>query len=471
MQKRFPLLFFVVLWANASIAQIRVPAIYGDHMVLQQKSDVTIWGWAGVGEELTVFGSWNKEAVKIKASNAAEWKVVLKTPAAGGPFTVTIKGGTELVLKDVLIGEVWICSGQSNMEWSVNNGAEDAKAEMPKATFPDIRLFQVSKSAAESPQIRGEGVWKACDPESMKSFSSVGYFFGKRLHSELKIPIGLINASWGGTPAEAWTPAEKVTADSALDHAAKMLKEVPWCPVRPGVVYNSMIRPLVPFGIAGVIWYQGESNTVFPETYRALMQTLIESWRSDFDKNFPFYYVQIAPYAYDKNNVGVLIREQQSKMLSIPKTGMAVITDVVDDVKNIHPKFKKPVGERLANLALSETYKVGILGCQSPVYKSMTVEKNKIRILFDYAQIGLISHGGDPTQFIIAGEDKKFYPAMAKIDGSSVVVFAKEVKAPVAVRFAWDNVAIPNLFNKEELPVPSFRTDTWDMDMSPISPK
>jgi sialate O-acetylesterase len=198
---------------------------------------------------------------------------------------------------------------------------------------------------------------------------------------------------------------------------------------------------------------------------------MIERWRKDFGKDFPFYYVQIAPYAYGRTYEGALIREQQSKMLSIPNTGMVIISDVVDNVKDIHPKMKKPVGDRLANYALGETYKRPLLGYQSPVYKSMKVEKGKVRISFEYGQIGLISHGGDPTQFTIAGEDKKFYPAMARIEGETVVVFAKEVKAPVAVRFCWDNTSIPNLFNKEGLPVSCFRTDLWELEMIPIEEK
>jgi sialate O-acetylesterase len=262
-----------------------------------------------------------------------------------------------------------------------------------------------------------------------------------------------------------------VEEDSELKESASKLKPQPWSPTEPGVVYNSMLRPFVPFGIAGAIWYQGESNTVSPATYKKLMQTMIESWRSDFGKEFPFYFVQIAPYTYGRNYEGVLIREQQSKLLEVPKTGMVVIADKVEDVKDIHPKFKKPVGERLANLALANTYKRPLLGTQSPVYKSMMLEKGKIRISFHYAEIGLISLGGDPAQFMIAGEDKKFIPAVAKIDGGTVVVSSKAIKNPVAVRFCWDNTSIPNLLNKEGLPVSSFRTDNWELDMSAAEKK
>src|SRR5258706_13208440 len=472
MKRYFVFPVFVLLIAPASMAQLRLPAIFTDHMVLQQQSEVALWGWAGPSEELVITTSWNNyDPVKTKTLNTGVWKTTLKTPVAGGPHTITIKGSTEVVLKDVLIGEVWICSGQSNMEWSVNNGSTDAMEEMPKATYPEIRFFNVSKSASDFPQARGEGQWQLCTPETMKGFSSVGYFFGKKLNTDLKIPIGLINASWGGTPAEVWTPKEKIDADPELKQSAEQLKEYAWWPKESGAVYNGMIKPIVPYGIAGVVWYQGEGNTVAPSTYQKVMKTMIESWRGDFGKEFPFYFVQIAPYKYGRNYEGVLIREQQARLLSVPKTGMVIISDKVDDVQNIHPKFKKPVGDRLANYALGDTYKLPLLGYQSPVYKSMQVDKGKIRISFDYAQIGLIHEGGPPTQFSIAREDKKFVSAVSKVYIGTVDGSAKKGKNPVAVRICLDNTSIPNLFNKESLPVSAFRTDNSELDLSPVEEK
>ena len=467
MKKLILLLFAYAFTFNNALAQLRLPAIFGDHMVLQQQSDVAVWGWAGPGDELTVTGDWNKAAVTTKALNTGAWKMTLKTPAAGGPYTISIRGKSELTINDVMIGEVWICSGQSNMEWS-GNSATDAKEDMPNANIPGIRLFHVNKSGSDDPQIHGEGQWQLCTPETVKGFSAVGYFFGKKLHADLNVPIGLINVSWGGTPAEVWTPKDKVENDPELRESAGKLEEFAWWPKNPGVTYNAMIRPLVPYGIAGALWYQGESNTKAPYTYQKLMKTMIESWRADFGKEFPFYYVQIAPFKYGRNYEGALIREQQSKLLSVPKTGMVVISDAVENVEDIHPKFKKPVGDRLANLALAETYKRPLQGYQSPIYKSMQVEKGKVRVSFSYAEVGLISKGGDPTQFMIAGEDQKFFPATAKIDGSMVVVSSKEVKSPVAVRFCWDNTSISNLFNKAGLPVSCFRSDSWELDMSPV---
>ena len=271
----------------------------------------------------------------------------------------------------------------------------------------------------------------------------------------------MINVSWGGTPAEVWIPEELVTNNSKLAAANSKLREDTRWPKIPGVVYNAMIHPLVPFAIAGAIWYQGEGNTAAPLAYKDMMQQLIEGWRADFKKDFPFYYVQIAPFNYGAVETGTLIREQQVKMLEIPGTGMVVVSDYVEDVKDIHPRYKKPVGERLANLALTETYGKTGIASKSPVYKSMAVEKSRIRISFDNAPNGLMSKGKELTEFMIAGEDGKFLPARAKIDGNTVVVSSREVKKPVAVRFGWPNNSIPNLYSKEGLPVSCFRTDNW----------
>ncbi len=470
--KKLTSFLVVLLCATVScVAQLRLPAVFSDHMVVQQQSEIPIWGWAGPGEELTIIPSWNtSEPVTAKTPSSGNWKAWVHTPAAGGPYSITIKGNSEVTIQDVLVGEVWLCSGQSNMEWGMN-ASTDGKQDMASSLNQQIRLFRVIRSSANYPQVRGEGVWQICSPESVKGFSAVGYYFGKKINGELKVPVGLISSAWGGTPAEAWTPKEKVDNDPELAESAHKQKEVPWGPKDPGTIYNSMIHPLVPFRIAGALWYQGEANTIAPFTYQKLLTTLIESWRANFGKEFPFYYVQIAPFKYGRPYEGVVVRDQQSRVLSVPKTGMVIISDKVEDVGDIHPKFKKPVGERLANLALANTYNKPVLGTQSPTYKSMQAEKGKIRVSFNYADIGLISQGGDPVNFLIAGDDKIFVPAVAKVDGNTVIVSAKTVKNPVAVRFCWDNISIPNLFNKEGLPVSSFRTDDWDLDMTSAESK
>jgi sialate O-acetylesterase len=442
-------------------AQLRMPAVFGNHMVLQRRAEAPIWGWTYPGAEVVVKASWNDESVTAKALNTGAWKATLQTPDAGGPYSITITSGGVLILEDVMIGEVWICSGQSNMELSMNSSL-DGKEEISKATFPNIRLFNPRKVAADYQQIMGEGQWELTSPESVRGFSAVGYYFGKRLHQELNVPIGLINVSWGGTPADVWIPDSLVRGDAELAAANQKLHADSRWPMQPGVVFNAMIYPLIPFTIAGAIWYQGEGNTAAPLTYKRMMGKLIYSWRRGFQKDFPFYYVQIAPFSgYGELETGTLIREQQVKMLSIPKTGMVVISDHVENVNDIHPKYKGPVGERLANLALSETYGKSGIPWKSPLYKGMIIEKKKIRIEFENAQNGLMSKGKEVTEFLIAGEDRVFVPARAKIEGSTVVVYAKEVEKPVAVRFGWANGSIPNLYNEEGLPASCFRTDSW----------
>ncbi len=462
---RFVALLIVLFFSIGLQAQLRLPVIFDDHMVIQQQTTVPIWGWAHPSQKVTINVSWDTTTMRTQADNGTFWKSAIKSPAAGGPHTITIKAGNDvLTLQDVLSGEVWLASGQSNMEWSMN-AAADGRPIVDQINDPNIRLFNVPRSSAGTLQIKGEGAWKVCNKETVGGFSAVAYFFGKKLNQNLNVPIGLINSSWGGTPAEVWVSKEVVEGNTELREAAATLDgDQPWAPVKPGVVFNSMINPLIPFRIAGALWYQGEANTSAPSTYKTLMESLINDWRTQFQTDFPFYYVQIAPFSGYDGQSGTLIREQQVKMLEIPKTGMVVISDLVEDVKDIHPKYKKTVGERLADIALADTYGQPGIIFRSPLYKSMKVEKNKIRITFDHAATGLQTKGGDLTEFLIAGEDQKFYPAKAKIDKGTVVVSAKEVKNPVAVRFGWNNGSIPNLFSKSGLPVPSFRTDSWDSD-------
>ncbi|HEX6223607.1 MAG TPA: sialate O-acetylesterase [Chryseolinea sp.] len=459
---RLSALLFILFVTCELHAQIRLPAIFNDHMVIQQQTTLPIWGWAGPSQNVTIKVSWDTTTIRTKADNGTLWTASIKTPGAGGPHTITIKAGDHVrTLEDVLSGEVWLASGQSNMEWSMD-AAADGKPLVGSINEPNIRLFHVPLASASTLQARGEGEWKLCDKENVGSFSAVAFFFGRKLNQNLNIPIGLINASWGGSPAEAWMPKEAVESNPQLvQSASKLNKEQPWAPVTPGVLFNAMINPLVPFQLGGAIWYQGEANTSAPDTYKMLMETLIKEWRRQFQSDFPFYYVQIAPFSGYGDNSGTLIREQQVKMLEIPKTGMAVISDQVDDVKDIHPQYKKTVGERLADIALSNVYGKQGIAHASPLYKSMKVEKNKIRIEFDNAPNGLAAKGGELSEFTIAGEDQKFYPAKARIEKGAVIVSAKEVKNPVAVRFGWTNGSIPNLFSKEGLPVPSFRTDDW----------
>jgi sialate O-acetylesterase len=297
----------------------------------------------------------------------------------------------------------------------------------------------------------------------MRSTSAVGYFFGRELQKNLNVPIGLIVTAWGGTPAEVWVQKELVESDPALKASAYDDKASGW-PSAPGTTYNSMIVPLIPYEIAGAIWYQGESNRYKPQTYAQLMRTLIESWRKDFEKDFPFYFVQIAPYTYNPKDKAYLVREQQAKTLEVPNTGMVVVADLVDNIKDIHPRNKLDVGKRLANWALAEMYGKNVGIYKSPMYESMQVEKNKIRIRLKNVDNGLKQTGKGLPHFQVAGEDRKFVEANAEIKGKDILVYHKAVKNPVAVRYSFDNTSMPTIFNKEGLPLAPFRTDNWEIE-------
>ncbi|WP_162054862.1 sialate O-acetylesterase [Pontibacter pamirensis] len=446
---------------NAAWA-VTVPAIFSDHMVLQQNAEIIIWGSAKSGEEVTVTGSWDNKPVKTKASNLAKWSVKLKTPAAGGPYTVTIKGYNTIVINDVLTGEVWLASGQSNMEWSAAAGIDRAEQEIPKANYPEIRFFSVAHQTADGPQLDLKGQWVVSTPETMKHFSAIGYFFGRELHQELNVPVGVINSSWGGTPGEVWVNPEVIAGDPVLAKAAAQQKEVEYGPTQPGKAYHAMIAPLIPYRIAGALWYQGESNTATPEAYATLLPALINNWRSEWGHEFPFYFVQIAPYKDYGPYAGALLRDSQRKSLKTPNTGMVVVSDIGNN-DDIHPRNKLDVGKRLANLALNKTYGKTERPASGPLFRDMKVEGRKVRLFFDYADNGLVSKGKALTNFEIAGEDQNFVKADARIEGNTVVVQAKSVKNPVAVRYEWSNTVDPNLYNKAGLPASSFRTDNWPM--------
>lgn len=441
-------------------ANVRLPAIFGDHMVLQQHTSAPVWGWADPMEEITLSSSWDGANYTAKADSYGRWTLSIQTPAAGGPYELTIRGRNTVHIKDILIGEVWLGSGQSNMQWSAQAGIDGAEEAVSAADYPEIRFFQVGRRSANAPQLDLEGHWEVCTPESMAEFSAVGYFFARRLHGELQIPIGVIHSSWGGTPAETWIRASRIAEDDRLRKAATKIKPMPWCPEAPGQTFNSMIAPLIPFPLAGVIWYQGETNAANPESYTAMFHTLIESWRTEWNSEFPFYFVQIAPFRYEEPEAGVKVRDAQRRALSVPNTGMVVTSDI-GNVDDIHPRNKSDVGLRLAHWALAKTYSRENIPYSGPLYESMRIEGRKVRLHFQHAENGLLAEGGPLTHFEIAGADGAFVEAAAKIDGSTVVVQAREVKEPKAVRFAWGNTATPNLFNREGLPASSFTTENW----------
>lgn len=467
-------LFFVSLVAalslSTALAELKLPSIVGDHMVLQQARPVPIWGWANPGEEITATIA--GQTAKAKADDKGRWQVEIGPLAAGGPLELTISdsAGNKKTIGDVLVGEVWVCSGQSNMEMTVGS-CNNAEEEIKNADYPKIRVFNVRNSITESPQEDCQGSWSICSPATVGGYTAAGYFFAVNVQKELGVPIGLLQSDWGGTPSEAWTSREALESDpsikpfldswdknAAADAAAKN------SPHRPASLYNAMIAPIVPYGIQGAIWYQGESNAGRAYQYRTLFPMMIENWRQVWGQGeFPFGFVQIAPFSYGSNPeyCAELWEAQLLTLKKVPNTGMAVTMDI-GDVKDIHPKNKQDVGRRLALWALAKTYGRRDLVYSGPIYESMAIEGNKIRLRFDHVDGGLATRDGkSPSHFTIAGADQKFYPAEAKIEGDTIVVESKDVAKPLSVRYAWRDDAQPNLMNKSGLPASPFRTDKW----------
>ncbi|MES2418836.1 MAG: sialate O-acetylesterase [Bacteroidota bacterium] len=491
-------IFILIVLPFAVFADVKLPSIIADGMVLQQQARVSLWGWASPGEKITVKENWSQQFVTTTASDKGEWAVKLKTPKAGGPYTLVFNGINKIEVNNVLIGEVWLCSGQSNMEFplqkitSWKTGVFNYESEIAKANYPKMRMFTVKHTVAQEPQKDVEGNWAVCSPETAGNFSAVAYYFGKALLNKLNCPIGLIHASWGGTPAESWVKQEVLANDTnflpilkrynqEIENYPKAMQayettlsqwkanesigkvaapKKPVAPLQnsksPVKLYNGMIAPLIPFTLKGVIWYQGESNSPRAYQYRKLFPALIESWRKEWKNDFPFYFVQIAMHYKQSPE----IREAQLLTLqSIPQTGMAVITDVSDSL-DIHPRNKEVPGNRLARIALAKTYHQQQLEYAGPLYQSMKIEGDYIIIKFAHAN-GLMAKGSALSEFTIAGQDRAFAAAKAVIKGNEIWVSSPSVKAPISVRFAWKNYARPNLFNSEGLPASPFRTDNW----------
>jgi sialate O-acetylesterase len=455
--KTLALLAALAMVSASARADVRLPKIFGEHMVLQQQLPIQVWGWADAGEKVTV--TLGDRSATATACEKGKWSVKLDPVNAGGPYKLKVAGKNELVLDDVLVGEVWVGSGQSNMEWPVH-ASVNAGQEVAAAKYPNIRLFTVAKNVAENPVDDVQGAWAECSPETVPGFSAALYFFGRKLHGELNVPVGLVNSSWGGTLCEAWTSKEGLSGDPdfqpILQRAAQFQAGNP---NQASVLYNGMIYPILPFSIRGAIWYQGESNRDRAVQYTKLFPAMITDWRKQWKEgDFPFLFVQLAPFIYG-NNPSFLAElwEAQFKTLSLPNTGMAVITDITE-LKDIHPKNKQDVGLRLALWALAKTYGKDLV-YSGPLYKEMKIEGDKIRLSFDHLGGGLVAKGGPLKFFTIAGEDGNFVPAEAVIDGESIVVSSAQVTKPVAVRFAWQEDAEPNLFNQAGLPASPFRTD------------
>lgn len=457
--KKHLLYSLVLLLPTVLHAAIRLPALVGSNMVLQQNDSVTIWGWASPVEKITVYTGWDNQTFTTTASGDAKWTLKVRTPAAGGPYEIKLKGSNEIVLKNILIGEVWLCSGQSNMEFSYYNGIRQIAEELPVCSNDNIRFFNIPKTTATNPQDNCAGTWEVCDSNSLKSFSAVGYFFGLKLQKSLGVPVGLINASWGGTPAEVWAPEHLVTDQPQLAAAAARLAPAAWWPHTPGYAYNAMIAPLLNFNIKGVIWYQGEANVGTAATYAPLFTGLIAAWRAAWNKPLPFYYVQIAPFSYKKENESALLREAQARSSVLSGTGMVVVSDVTDNVKDIHPQDKKTVGNRLAAWALGENYGKTGFTWKSPAFKEMSIKGNKAVLRFSNVPTSLRMNGKVPVALYVAGADNIFYEASAKVEKDALIVWSKKVAKPESVRYSFSDTAIGNIFSSEGLPVGPFRTD------------
>jgi sialate O-acetylesterase len=434
-------------------------------MVLQQNSNVTIWGRDKPNSKIGLAGSWGKEST-VTADANGQWKLKLATPSYGGPHTLTIKGSNTVTLKNVMIGEVWLCSGQSNMEMPVkgfNNQPINGSGEaILNAKNDQIRLFTVKRAASLDPLDHVEGQWAEATPLTVKDFSATAYFFGKKLNGLLNVPIGLIHSSWGGSSVEAWMDKESLSPYSTIEMPKQLPEERQ--NQTPTLLYNAMINPLVGYGIKGAIWYQGESNRNRAKEYAQLFPTMIKTWREKWQQGaFPFYFVQIAPYGYADGNAGFVREAQLHSMKTVDNTGMAVTMDI-GDCDYIHPREKKLVGDRLALWALAKDYGMEGIAYSGPVFKEIEeIKEGKVKLLFDYNENGLSSFGGPLSGFEIAGADKVFHPAEAKINGDkSLSVWSENVATPVAVRYAFKNCEAGSLFNTGGLPASSFRTDDWE---------
>ena len=461
---RFSAIIILSSFYISANAYLRLPDIFSDNMVLQQQTTIHFYGWGDPTQKIRVVASWNSDTLRTTAFSDAVWSVNLKTPTAGGPYKIIVIADTSISIQNVLIGENWVCSGQSNMEFSADWHFNNYQEEIQNANYPEIRFFHIQKISAPFPQEEVRGKWEICTPQSMHSFSAAGYFFGRTLNQNLDLPIGLIESCWGGSPVEAWTPEDVFKNDQSLATSAAILTPVPWAPVTPSVIYNAMIAPIVNFPVAGVIWYQGESNVTNAAGYEATFSAMINSWRQLWKKDLPFYFVQIAPFTYGEAYGGAQIREAQLQTYrNVPNTGIVVVTDITGDTTDIHPKNKKDVGIRLADWALAKTYGKANIIYSGPLFRSMQIKGNKAIIQFDFAASGLMKKGKELTGFVIAGEDHHFVPAIAYIHDSTVVVYNSKIAHPTAVRMGFTNTAIPNLFNKAGLPASPFRTDEWEL--------
>ncbi|MBD1420507.1 sialate O-acetylesterase [Sphingobacterium chuzhouense] len=455
-------------------AEVRLSAIFTDGMVLQQQKSVPIWGWAGKGATVSVRTSWNQKAYKTKANENGIWRVFIQTPEAGGPYNMQVSEGNTITLQDIFIGEVWLCSGQSNMEMPLKGypaqpilGSTEA---ILKSQDEQLRLYTVPRNPLLKPADDSKpSQWKKAGPENVANFSATAYFFGQRLRKILKVPVGLIHSSYGGSNIEAWMDAAWLKDIEGVN-IPQQEEELKDKNRQPTMLYNGMINPIAGYGIKGIIWYQGESNYESPDQYEVLFPRMVAKYRELWeDDTLPFYYTQIAPFDYaslppyyvgGKYNSAFIRDAQRKSLANIQHSGMAVTMDL-GELNCIHPAKKKEGADRLALLALGDTYGINGLNHRSPAYERIEIQGSTVVVQFNDAPLGLTSFGKEIKTFEIAGEDKVFRPANAIVKGKTVVVSSPHVAKPVAVRYAFKDFVMGDLFGVNGLPVSSFRTDDW----------
>lgn len=467
-------LISILCLSHYAYADIRLPAIVSSHMVLQRNADIAIWGWADAKEEVTLSFSWLEEDVVLIADKEGKWQTVVSTNDSKSAQTISLQSKkSDIILEDVLFGEVWLCSGQSNMEMPVKGYKAQPTFGYPEVLIscdnPNLRLFTVHKNAAKEPleDVEEYISWQSATVNSVPGFSAVAYYFGQQLQQVLDVPVGLIHSSWGGSSVQAWMSKEALSPFMEVNlDSVDMEKSTNHI---PSALYNAMIAPLQPYGVKGSLWYQGESNRKEPLKYENMLPAMVANWTKGLEKDtLPFYFVQIAPFTYWRNNINfpdnsAYMRESMERCLDlIPHSGMAVTIDLGDDYC-IHPPKKKEVADRLLYAALSQTYGLTAFDGKSPRYNHMEVKGQTINVYFDNAENGLFAYG-DLMDFEIAGEDKVFYPAKAEIikKSNAVKVSSEHVNEPVAVRYAWRNFVEGTLYDSNLLPASSFRTDDWN---------
>lgn len=458
------LIIILSLSTLCCFSKISLPGIFSDNMVLQQQSRVAIWGKSSTGGNVSVFTSWNKQTYTAKANSNGQWKLNVATPAAGGPFEISISDEEKVTLKNILIGEVWVCSGQSNMEMPLRGNSSpilNASEIILHAGNPNLRLYRVGRASSLTPVSDPKGQWNESTSETAREYSALAFQFGQILQKRLNVPVGLILSSIGGTMIEAWMSSgslkdfSQVKIPVSLDTIQAPHKE-------PTALFNGMIAPVIGYGIKGFLWYQGESNRHEAELYEKLFPVMVADWRKQWGLgDLPFYYVQIAPFgSTDKTRSGVRLREAQLNAMNvIPNSGMVPAIDIGME-KDVHAMDKTTLAQRLSYWALGKTYAIKGIHYNSPIYRSMVVDSNKATLTFDHAPY-LTSYRKSLLLFEVAGDDKKFYPANAEIKANQVIVQSNQVLKPSAVRYAYKEWVTGELYNNDGLPASSFRTDNW----------